>query len=144
MPNEPPIPLDRLQVMIGALAGTEPLPPGMRAEIADALDCLFVTLTNERRASSRGRQESPMTWSDALFVLELVRRYNVKPREACRAVVPAANPQSIARLERAYRKLKAGSGPFDADTSAVNEDAISGFAARLPRGARRGRIIRFR
>lgn len=141
--SEWPISAERLRTMIQAVESGADIDADVRAEISSALKYLRMSFVAHDDARQKGRPEALLTWSYAFFVLELVNRYHVTVREACRAVAPAAPPKILDRLERAYRKIKAGECPYRVPSS-LNEDSLALYASRLPSGARRGRIIRFR
>jgi hypothetical protein len=125
---EPPIAFERLQAMIEALGAKRPLSAAMRAEIADALDCFYVSLLVERDERTPGRGTSDDIWLAAAIVRDLV-----DAGATVKAAVAVVSPRLELndRIERAYRKLRAGDGPGDIR---VNPDLVAKYVSRLAGG----------
>jgi hypothetical protein len=127
---EPPIAFDRLQKMIEALQKARPMSKTMREEIADALDCFYVTLLVERQRHARGRPDAMETWLAAAIVRDLVELHGATVKAAVAVVSPRAGLNE--KLARAYRKLKAGAGPTF--MGRTNSELVAKYAARLSSG----------
>lgn len=102
---EPPVPFARLHEMIEALQSDDSLSKEFRAEVALALDTLFVIQLIEERATRRGRHENLTQRGRAHVVHRLVTEYGVRPRQAARAVSVKQKGGDLSLYESAIKNL---------------------------------------
>ena len=96
--------------MIATLESGDKLTREIRSEIADALDCLFVTQIIEERLATPGQPPSSLLLVAGYMVHELVEKHGALVKTAAAAVLPGANQRAVNALKRQYSKQKRGPG----------------------------------
>lgn len=126
-PYQPPVALERIIAMIGALESGGELTPAQRREIVQALDCLFITLVIEEKQSTAGRRVSHTMQSCAACVNLLHTEHGLTVKAAACAVFVNGSAKQVEALLRCYRKMKAGSG---FGSHQINDTVIANILAR--------------
>jgi hypothetical protein len=127
---DPPIPFARINALIETLQSNAPLSDAERAEIADALDCLYITLLIERDQRTLGRRTNPHGLAVAVMH-GLIVKYGAQQKAAAGAVARPGNAKAIETLCRAYRTARAR-GYFRPPFS-VADDVVARAAKHLPK-----------
>lgn len=123
---KPPVDSVRIYDMREALESGRDLTPAIRLEITLALSVLhnFILLQDLARARAHPNSDFVTRWASQV-VAALVTKYGVLVKTAVRATLPNGDKKALARVVRAYSKLK------KTMVFAHNEKQIEEAAARL-------------
>lgn len=131
-PHEPPIAWDRLNELIEALQSGAELTREMRAEIAEALRCLYVTFMLEH--GTPGRRRRILLDLAAHIMHLLVEDHSASVKAAAYAVMPLGDKKKVEALQRRYRKMERSEwelAVWQIDPDLL--DLVARAAARLPK-----------
>lgn len=125
--HKPHIPFERLTAMIEALESNGELDATIRAEMHDALDCLYMLEVMRLKASSR-RKKSQWEFTVRL-AHELVKQHGLNVTEA----VLTANPklQKASDIEAATHQYHAMKRRGSLDYQWINDERVALAAGRV-------------
>jgi hypothetical protein len=118
--------------MIEAVESDRKLTTEMRARIALALDCLFITMLIEDH-STPGRRRSLVNLHAARLMHVLVIEHDAMIRTAAVCVLPGARDEKdLLRMERAYRTIRDSAHGFRELVGPPHPETLAKAIARLP------------
>lgn len=130
---DPHIPFARLQAMMSALESDGQLDASLRAEMHDALDCLYM-LQVARWTASRKKRRSPFELT-VRIAHEVVKLHNAFINDAILAANPAVHGGNLETVASLYRKMKKR-GLFDHQW--ISEERVEIAAMRLHKTKKTG------